>query len=276
MTHMAENTLPSFDRPPVVETVLGVGFTDLSSWQTPHFGLFWQRIRKDFDTFKVQPPLLIAQESFEPTPQKSQGLRVELSNEPDCPRCWFLSNDSSSLIQVQRDGFLFNWRKTEPEAEYPRYDQYVRPGFERYWREFNEFLQQERIDAPVVIQCEVTYVNHIPRGDGWKSLADWPKVFPILASEASAKFLPTPESGRFNFNYLFPDRTGRLRISIHQAVREIDGEVVLVLQLTARGRPASSAIQDIAAWFDKGREWIVRGFADITSEQMHAIWRRRA
>ena len=40
--------LPSFDAPPVNETVLGVEFTPLAKWSIPHFGLFWSRIRDEY------------------------------------------------------------------------------------------------------------------------------------------------------------------------------------------------------------------------------------
>jgi hypothetical protein len=88
------------------------------------------------------------------------------------------------------------------------------------------------------------------------------------------EFLPASEGLAFKANFPMQDRTGRLRVALNRAVRAIDGAEVLVFTLTARGKPQSSATEDILAWCDQGREWIVRGFADLTTERMHGLWRR--
>jgi hypothetical protein len=48
-----------------------------------------------------------------------------------------------------------------------------------------------------------------------------------------------------------------------------------VMNLTARGRPDEESIEGALRFLDIGREWIVRGFAAVTTPEMHAIWRRR-
>jgi len=47
------------------------------------------------------------------------------------------------------------------------------------------------------------------------------------------------------------------------------------LRLTARGAPDTPDLDGVLAWMDVGREWIVRGFADITSPSAHALWQLR-
>jgi hypothetical protein len=47
------------------------------------------------------------------------------------------------------------------------------------------------------------------------------------------------------------------------------------LRLTARGLPDGQDLDGVLAWMDLGREWIVRGFADITSPSAHALWERK-
>jgi hypothetical protein len=88
------------------------------------------------------------------------------------------------------------------------------------------------------------------------------------------KFLPSPEAGRIAFNFLMPEQQGRLRVSINQAIRHTDGVDLIVLQLTARGRPKSSEAADIVNWLNLGREWVVRGFTDLTTQSMHKLWER--
>ena len=49
---------------------------------------------------------------------------------------------------------------------------------------------------------------------------------------------------------------------------------VLQLDVSATGRPTSSKTPDILEWLDLGREWVVKGFADFTTPEMHMKWRR--
>ncbi len=270
---MAE-TSPSFKNPPVIETALGVMFSELNTWELRHFGLYWQKIKSELPKSEAQPPFhaMIEPAQSPPLDQHPSQPQIEFSEMP-FPRCWYVSEDDSNLVQVQRDGFFYNWRKGKSATEYPRYKEHVRPGFIRQWKAFNEFLKEEGIGVPSVVQCEVSYINHIPKGEGWESAADWPSVFSVLAQPVQ-KFLPSIESGQLGFSYAMPDKSGRLRINMNHAVRSDDGKEVLVLRLTTRGRPKSSDTADILDWIDLGREWIVRGFSDFTTERMHKLWGR--
>lgn len=178
------------------------------------------------------------------------------------------------MVQLQNNKFIVNWRQGDSDADYPRYESFVRPLFERNWKRFADFLASEGLGSPDVIQCEATYVNHLPQGDGWDSLGDWSNVFRPLSAMCVHEFLPSVETGKFNFNYLLPDRCGRLRIVANFAIRNQDAKPIINLQLSARGKPDSSQEDDIMRWLDLGREWIVRGFTDLTTDAMHQIWGR--
>jgi hypothetical protein len=65
-----------------------------------------------------------------------------------------------------------------------------------------------------------------------------------------------------------------LRITVQPALRHADQKEVLQVTLSVRGQPKTSCLEDILEWFDFGREWVVRGFADFTSEAMHQRWKR--
>ncbi len=263
--------MPSYKNPPVVETVLGVEFRPLTKWSIPHFGLFWQKVRDSFPRFESQAPLVSQIEQFELP--KQQVPSIELVDQLES-RVWYISEDDRRLIQLQRNRFLHNWRKGDSDVEYPRYEKTILPSFQQHWSRYLEFLDAEGLDSPNVIQCEVTYVNHIPKGDGWTTIADWHQVFRMLGASAAQEFLPAPESGKFNLNYVIADKKGRLRVTANSAVRNSDGRQIIHLQLTARGNPSSSSTNDIVAWLNLGREWIVRGFTNITTESMHKIWER--
>jgi hypothetical protein len=59
------------------------------------------------------------------------------------------------------------------------------------------------------------------------------------------------------------------------AFRFSDAKETLQLTVSARGKPASGSTSDILEWLDLGREWVVRGFTDFTSETVHELWRRK-
>src|ERR1017187_6649118 len=102
---MSERTLPDYDDPPVVETVLGVQFAPLQGWGVPHFGLFWNEIKNEYPNFNVQPPLpgdvgigsrLDGGSPTGPQIQFTAGTPV---------RCWFFDPSRPRLIQLQNDRF---------------------------------------------------------------------------------------------------------------------------------------------------------------------------
>jgi hypothetical protein len=123
-----------------------------------------------------------------------------------------------------------------------------------------------------VVQGEVTYVNIIPQGRGWGTFEDLPQVIALWTGRRS--FLPPPESASLTARYVMPDNMGRLHVSLQPAIRSTDASEVLQLTLTARGQPQGPSPADILSWFDLGHEWVVRGFADITTDRMHSLWKR--
>jgi uncharacterized protein (TIGR04255 family) len=267
--------LPDFDRPPVVETAIGVDFPPLVGWTVADYGLFWNAIRSEYPETEAQTPLPSQLERFDAEGRHANpmiGLEL-VRGEPNV-RCWYRNDSEGRLIQVQRDRFLHNWRKTGQRQEYPRYPD-TRRMFEQSWERFLAFLDTERIARPVAHQCEVTYVNHIERGQGWRTMADLPAVCPLLAGRSSSWFLPDAEVVVLTASYVLPDERGRLHISIQPGIRNSDQVEILQLQLTARGRPKSESTSDVLAWLDMGREWVVRGFVDVTSAAMHERWGRR-
>lgn len=265
---MPIKSLPTYDAPPVVETVLGVEFAPLA-WQTQHIGMYWSEIRKAFPHVEAKAPLAHRIEQVDPF-QAVQVSGPIVYDSPPPVRCWYLEKeDAGPLVQVQSDRFTYNWRK---EAEpYPHYDETVRPAFEREWKRFQAFIAREGLGEINVLQVEVSYVNHIPRGEGWQTAADLPNVT-TLWGVASGGFLPPPESVSFNCAFPIKDR-GRLRVSLQPALRQSDQAVVLQLNITAKIRPAGDSVLSM---LDLGREWVVRGFSEITSQKIQTLWGRKA
>jgi uncharacterized protein (TIGR04255 family) len=267
-----KNQLPSFRNPPVVEVAMAIQFGPPQKLATVHYGEYWRRIKADYPNLEEKPPLGKSYELFG-VEQASAGPEIELSELPPLRRCWFIDEHGNSLVQMDPQHFIYNWRNETGTETYPRYE-YVRERFERLWGDFLTFLGEEGLGELQPNHWEITYVNHLDRGEGWESLADLRNVLLISPNGLSKGFLPTPESMQLIASYGFPEKKGRLRISLQNAVRRRDNRECMLLKLIARGQVRSSQVNTILPCFDMGREWIVRAFAEVTSEKAHALWGR--
>ncbi|MBM4018909.1 MAG: TIGR04255 family protein [Planctomycetes bacterium] len=270
-------SLPDFANPPVIEVALAVQFKRIPGVRVAHMGLLWAFWKDGFSETEEHPPLEYAEERFEPGPGPAQGARIVISPAPFVPRCWFLNKSGTELIQVQPDRFVHNWRKVGEGDKYPRYEK-IRDAFAGELRHFCEFLNREKIGEMIPTQCDVTYVNHIEWGSGAEVWSGVEKVTALWSGEHSDAFLPAPEDVRFAVRYVMPGQdtkpVGRLHVSLQPAYRTADKKPILVLTLTARGKPIGEGFDGVLAALNRGREWVVRGFAGVTTPQMHKAWRR--
>jgi len=114
--------------------------------------------------------------------------------------------------------------------------------------------------------------HNIEYNKGWSSYAELDKVIGALTPKRNGAFLPDPERMNMQVTYRLPENTGRLHISFVPVIRGRDGAEVLQMTLTARGAPKTSGTDDVFDWLDLGRKWVVKGFADFTTPNMHAVW----
>ena len=265
--------LPDFRHPPVVETVLSVQFDRLSAARTAHFGMYWNEIYQRFPKTEERAELPAAVERQPDLSPSAVGIQFEALEAPPTPRFWFANEEGTELIQLQRDRFIKNWRKAGEGDEYPRYE-HVREGFERDFSGFRDFVSEHQLGSIRINQCEVTYINHIVAGQGWDSHADISRVFRVWNQPETA--YPGPAQDvmfHARFPILDPSRAfaGRLHVTLQSVLRLPDNVPMFVLSLTARGQ-----IGDGTAFFDLGREWIVRSFKELTTPAMHNLWEIRS
>jgi uncharacterized protein (TIGR04255 family) len=273
MANSAPPPLPDYDFPPVIEVVCGLQFEALEGFQATTFGLLWQRFRGDYPTCEQQPPLPQVIERFGEA--AAEEPRVEFSSVLPLPRMFFIHQTPCWLLQVQSDRFLHNWRRQQDTDVYPHFPE-VYKRFSTGWQRFLEFCRDEKTGTPRVNQLEVTYINHILQGEGWDGTGTVGQVFPDIAWREQRSFLPSPESVAWRASFALPSASGRLHVSVRHAVRRHDKKPVLLCELTARGIPNTVDEIGIRNWFLLGREWIVRGFADLTDEGVQRnLWRRK-
>lgn len=266
--------LPEFERPPVSEVAISIEFAPLLGWQSPHAGLFWSQVKDRYPLTETQPALVSQLEDMDTEFPYQPQFRFEI-NPPNIQRFWFLTEAKNEVIQVQHDRFVINWRQIKGDEDYPRYAANLRPRFVTEWSEFVAFLNAQGLGAPEILQCEVIYVNDILRGKDWHNLSEAISLFAPWWHGGTDGFLKAPDRLSVSGSFTMPERSGRLHFATTNVKRGIDGKEALQLRLTARGKPNENTIESALTWIDMGREWIVRGFADLTSKKAHELWGRR-
>jgi len=196
-------------------------------------------------------------------------------NEFPLPRIWFINKDKSNLIQYQPDCFLFNWRKLPGAEIYPRYS-VISKLFENSHQIFASFVKENELGNIKYQECELTYINHITKGNGWDKPSDIGRVLKDLKwTNKKSRFLPEPHTLQWNSAFLLPEDFGRLNISAKHGLRQHDKCPVLIIEITAKGLGGDLGLERVSEWFNIAHEWIVQAFADITCPEIQKeIWQR--
>ena len=125
------------------------------------------------------------------------------------------------------------------------------------------------------IEYELSYINHIPRGQGWDTIDDLPSIFSdFVWKQTNDRFLPNPKKISWQSEFPLPEKKGHMIVNLKQATRAEDKVSLLVLELKVRGIGESTCKEATRKWFDLAREWIVRGFTDLTTPEIQEIWER--
>lgn len=264
------STFPDYLHPPVNEVVFGIQFSKLQGLKAPHTGIMWEKLgRNNYPDCKEMPPIGHTIESFDGPPFQSPSVTIESLQNPPLPRLFFISAAKNHLIQIQQDRLHHNWRKVRPGDKYPRYAELF-PKFINSWELFTTFVSELELGSIEPDQYELTYVNHIPRGEGWKDLIDLHDIFRDFQYKSEGRFLGEPENMSWRKTYRLPDDAGRLHVSVRLAISRESKDQLVIMDLTARGFVS----EKIESWFAMAHEWIVKGFADLTSESIQkSIWK---
>jgi uncharacterized protein (TIGR04255 family) len=265
--------LPRFENPPVVEVALSVQF-DRLNLSMAQLGLVWQKFRDRFPVVQEKPEIDSVIESFGPRKKVASDVRFEV-RAVSAPRLWFVDKSGNELIQVQRNRFVRNWRKTPGTPEYPSYDR-LREDFVADWERFEVFVTDECNATLVPNQCEVSYVNSVENANPGQLKG----VLALMSGACSDAYLDDPEDTELTLRYQLKNKSeppwGRLHITAASAIRATDEQPVVRLSLTARGAPPTQDTAGVMKALDAGHESVVRGFASITTPEMHDVWKRKA
>ncbi|MBI4605644.1 MAG: TIGR04255 family protein [Planctomycetes bacterium] len=261
---MTSENLPRFERPPVVETVLGVQFDRLAGFHNGHLGSFWNKLGPEWTKVTDAPPLEPQSEIFGKAKGLSGLLQLKLRQDSSA-RLQIRNEAEDRMIQVQNGRFHYNWLGHGGEP-YPSYAK-VWEEFRRHLDLFGRFVLEQGLGAIQPNLWEVTYVNHIPRGSAWHSPGDWAKLFRLELPPAQPAGT-TLETVSGEWQYVIPGEKGRLYVRLQHG--ELEGTEKVLLTLAARGTMTPK--DDLRSMLEIGHRMIVIGFKDLTSEQAHAYW----
>ena len=119
MTQSASATSESrikFKNPPINELVIALYHLPVTEMRAQHIGIYWQRIRDRYPICEQQPPIA----GNTPT-ELAMTLQNMAGEVYPLPRFWFSNADQPTLIQIQRNAFILNWRKGANNS-YPHYE----------------------------------------------------------------------------------------------------------------------------------------------------------
>jgi len=253
--------LPAFKNPPVIEVACGIVFEAIEGFKAHHLGLFWEKVQDEFPECEHALRL-----GLNPAIE-----RLDLANY--LPRIWYINEEQNRLIQLQDDRFFFNWRRMKEHEAYPRYSTIIE-DFKKTFGVFQDFLKERGLGSVDPKACELTYINHIPKGEGWESLSDINEVFRDFAWDSTGKrFLPEPQQIGGQIIFQLPDGKGSLNLRLEHMKRKSDLCPLLILHNSARGLGGNKFMEDVWEWFEVAHEWIVQGFADLTSPKIQKeVW----
>jgi uncharacterized protein (TIGR04255 family) len=269
----------TFDFPPVTEVALAMQF-ERPVIDLEVLGLVAGKLKGEFPQREQQPPLPPMDEPVEPVPP---GIQFQIVP-PTLPRTWFVSADGHSLVQLQPDRIAVNWRRLAGGQPYPRYTA-LRTLLARVVELLLEAVNATGAETANVNFCELTYLNEIapPDAQAGQPHPDLARVVNLLERTSGRTFLPDAEDAQLQIRWRIPATTlpegtqiGRLYVSVAPGFRADSQVPIYAMNLTARMVPpptvgARAALEVV----DVGHEWIVRGFADLTTEDMHRVWGAR-
>ncbi len=248
-----------FEKPPINDVIISTYFNPpLHGLRNEHIGLFWHSIKDKFPHVSQQMPV--------------GGMDITMPSEIfPMPRYWMIAGDDITLIQIQKNAFMFNWRRRDDE--YPHYEN-LKPAFDKYYSKFQDFIlsdtDTERLQIGV---CELTYINTIESCDYWPGPGDTKNVIPSFSIPTIGLSPEAAPSYNCTFVYVIAADL-QLRVSVRNAQSSKNTEIpVLVLEIRASGRIGSANKSVVDSWFDRGHQAIIDCFVGLTNPEIqHKYW----
>ena len=255
-----------FENPPINELAIALFHLPITEMKAQHMGLYWNRIRDKYhDCVQQQPIIANLSDAFPETPGEVFPL----------PRFWFSSSAHPTLIQIQRNAFILNWRRGTT-SEYPHYETVVK----EFWQEFDRyksFVQDLGGKSLEIIQrCELTYVNLITQSDVFSSPDQLKNILPPIASLSDIQTDNRKMAGLNATITYRVDATLLIDMAVRLGHKPDTKEPVAIIELKAHGVPSDLSLEGTRAWYDLAHEATYKMFLDATNEEVQKlIWKPR-
>jgi uncharacterized protein (TIGR04255 family) len=252
-----------FKNPPINELIIGAYFNPpLIELRAEHIGLFWDKIRDQFPKISQQSPIVGQGEATD------ELLSAGSDEIYPLPRFWFVQDDESMLLQLQRNAFLLNWRKRE--KVYPHFES-IKQDFDRLYGLFSDFVDQQLKISLIVEMRELTYTNLVKAGPHWSGPDDIPSIIPSFRAPGVGNKSPLAAVLQTTTWEIAKDM--RLAVKI-QSGTEIKTQLsVLLFELSAKGSPAAETKTEIDRWYDRAHECTGKAFISMTSDKIrNNVW----
>jgi uncharacterized protein (TIGR04255 family) len=268
-TKMAIEDRRQFPRPPIIEVAMCIYFVPVNEVKAQHVGTYWESIREEYPDCQQQIPVFPA-----PAPQEAPP-QVQLVNAPGeifpLPRFWFTSEKHPHLIQMQRNAFLFNWRR-RPEDSYNGYE-IIEANFWKEFVNFKNFVESTGGKIDVIERCELVYVDLVPLNKFFTKRENLGEVFPQVRSLCEP---PGEEWQLRGFNasvsYLVNENLS-IDTTTKLGRRTDTQEVVSQLELKAYGVAPELSVDAAHGWFTFAHESLNRLFLELTDERVqNEVW----
>jgi uncharacterized protein (TIGR04255 family) len=262
-----------FTNPPITELVIGLFHLPLEGLRVQHIGSYWDRIRYRYPLCNQQPPIQVPDaapgSAFAQMPDETFPL----------PRFWFHNTSHPTLIQIQRNAFMFNWRLLPalPNNEYPHYETVAKD----FWQElenYKTFIQELFVRGKLdpIQRCELTYINVITPNELFSSAAEYARVVPPVASLYDLQNEGREVAGMIGSVTYRVNPTLFIDLAFRLGQRADTREVAVGLELKAHGVPSDLSLEAARDWFDAAHDATYKLFLDATSKEMQErIWRPR-
>jgi uncharacterized protein (TIGR04255 family) len=269
------NTPPSasihFDRAPVVETRMTVQFRPLDGFHAGHFGLLWDEClgRENWNALPDADLEPHRREGFD-TPFLIPAKELTQVNATPA-RMVLASVDSQQLFQFQPDQATMTFRRHADDC--PTYEQ-VRAHFGAVMSGVAQFATKYGLGELLPDLWGLTYVNAIPAGELWQTVADWSNIFPSL-------FPATPpnyggcvwSSFDGEWHLVIPPTFGRVHVKVMKSVANRTKGVVLLMVLTVRGEVGDGGATSWEEGLNQAHDTAVKLFYELSSPSARAHWK---
>jgi uncharacterized protein (TIGR04255 family) len=252
-----------FENPPINELVIALFHLPIVEMKAQHIGIYWHRIRDKYPVCEQQPMIV--------NPSDTQPFQEVPGEVFPLPRFWFSSDAHPTLIQIQRNAFIFNWRRL-PKNEYPHYETVVTD----FWRELRDKIFVQGLGGrglDVIQRCELTYL--ISPNEFFANPSQLMQVLPSITSLAALQADDRQMVGLNATATYQVNPTLRVDLAIKLGRRTDETkELVAVLELKAYGAPSGLSLEEARSWYGSAHDATYKMFLDTTAKQVQElIWK---